>query len=791
MYSQNQAVTAATQQEDYMDWRLFKPHSYQIRWLDTDAANALLTAGIPLDSTEDGIFILAEHLPAALAALNARVVNTFPSQFKRIDEVVLAHKYERHGQGTVSIESDANHESKPEYESILSLISGELLPFVQRDIVVHPSQGKSCAPVSDGRFHIFVDSAAEATATAEIPENVFGIPVQIKQSFFSRQAHVAYLPTERGKPIVDWSTGFTAAELIDNCLYLHFDVLNCKPVQMQRCLMLRILKKVADELRADEILAQVLQVLDPERVDGAPVTSNALCYREKRPRRFSQQTLCLIGRLLAPKVKVPVQVHVDLGLRAAVSDDKFHLFLPGSPANSPLVKPPERVFDLAVGANRKSFTVATGTTPVTDGTGFVAAQLVGMNNLYLSFNPLDDSAEGIGNLRGEWELLGRMLQAAMKELDVDSIIKEIVDEIQVPAVLLEKPADDNERGAFQVAVQGFSNRPLAVVSALSQQLLVPHLGMDISVSHAKGENRQPLNDGRFHVFFQASPAGELCATTPAALFGIGMPAREPAFWPSGAGIAIADDTGFLAAELVENNLYIHAEIIHAGTRNEARLLARLMVAVLQELALKAVGGSPKNRADAYQTHCLSRVKGRLENSHTVIDPETTRQADLALREAIAATRLSESDFLRLEANEQFGAEYDELLSIEKVKDVTVSKGQILVETNVLYCVDPRNGRTHEIGQFQIQIPTEGGRLHWFNRTRIVSISSSSGVRQMHAPHVGSDGLACEGTTKEEWPLFIRQRQFAYVIMKAIQFIESVNETDVWGKTINHWPVVAH
>ena len=188
---------------------------------------------------------------------------------------------------------------------------------------------------------------------------------------------------------------------------------------------------------------------------------------------------------------------------------------------------------------------------------------------------------------------------------------------------------------------------------------------------------------------------------------------------------------------------------------------------------------------------MSRVKGRLENSHTVIDPETTRQADLALREAIAATRLSESDFLRLEANEQFGAEYDELLSIEKVKDVTVSKGQILVETNVLYCVDPRNGRTHEIGQFQIQIPTEGGRLHWFNRTRIVSISSSSGVRQMHAPHVGSDGLACEGTTKEEWPLFIRQRQFAYVIMKAIQFIESVNETDVWGKTINHWPVVAH
>jgi hypothetical protein len=774
-----------------MDWRLFKPQSYQIRWLDTDAANALLTAGIPLDSTEDGIFILAEHLPAALAALNARIVDTFPSQFKRIDEVVLAHKYERHGQGTVSIESDANHESKPEYESILSLISGELLPFVQRDIVVHPSQGKTCAPVSDGRFHIFIDSAAEATATAQIPENVFGIPVQIKQSFFSRQAHVAYLPTARGKPIVDWSTDFTAAELIGDCLYLHFDVLNCKPVQMQRCLMLRILKKVADELRADEILARVFQVLDPERVDGAPVASTAV-FAEKRTRRFAQQTLSLIGRLLAPKVKVPVLVHLDPGARAAVSDDRFHIFLPGSPAKTQLVKPPERVFDLAVGANRQAFTIATGTTPVTDGTEFVSAQLVGMNNLYLSFNPMDDSTEGIGNLRGEWELLGRMLQASMKELDVDSIIKEIVDEIQAPAVLLEKPADDHQRGAFQVAVQGFSNRPLAVVSALSQQLLLPHLGMDILVSHARGENPQPLNDGRFHVFFQASPAGELCAKTPEALFGIGMPTREPAFWPSGAGIAIADDTGFLAAELVENNLYIHAEIIHAGTRNEARLLARLMVAALQELALKAVGGSQQNLADTYQTQCLSRVKGRLENAaaNSVIDPEITRQADVTLREAIAATRLTESDYLRLEANEQFGAEYDELLSIEKVIDVTVGNGEILVETNILYCVDTRSGRTHEIGKFQIQIPTEGGRLHWFNRTRLVSISASNGVRQMHAPHVAADGLACEGTTKEEWPVFIKQRQFAYVIMKAIQFIESVNTDDVWGKTINHWPVVA-
>ena len=77
-------------------------------------------------------------------------------------------------------------------------------------------------------------------------------------------------------------------------------------------------------------------------------------------------------------------------------------------------------------------------------------------------------------------------------------------------------------------------------------------------------------------------------------------------------------------------------------------------------------------------------------------------------------------------------------------------------------------------------------MRWLNQTRIVAI----GDRKMNAPHVAADGHACEGTTKEEWPQFIANRQFAYVVMKAIQFIESVNTEDVWGKGINNWPVAS-
>ena len=295
-------------------------------------------------------------------------------------------------------------------------------------------------------------------------------------------------------------------------------------------------------------------------------------------------------------------------------------------------------------------------------------------------------------------------------------------------------------------MQGFIDRPLAVVNALSSQLLAPAVGMDVVVVDGRGENHKPLSDGRFHVIFQATPLGEACTSTPAELFGVTLPTREPAFWPSGAGIAIADDAGFLVGELVENTLYIHAKLIHHGTRSEAKMLARLIMAALREFALRASNGRREGLRGTYQLHCLNRVNTRLVNSvENPVDLEAVRQTEVSLNDAIALMRRSERDLLRLEVSEQFGKEYDDLLAIEKVRNVTVGNGQIVVDTHTLFCVDDRTNRTHEIGAFKIHIPTEGGRLKWFNQTRTLAYSN----RTMNAPHVGADGHACEGTTKDD------------------------------------------
>jgi hypothetical protein len=767
-----------------MQWRLFKPTSYQIRWLDNQAGDLLLAAGVPVDSTKDGLFILAEDLPRVLTALNAEVVTSHPSPFKRIDEVVLTRSYEKLGTGKVSIAYDADQERTAEADSLLTVISGELLPVVNRDIVVHLARGRVCNVVRDGRFHIFVDAAIAETQTTNIPETVFDIPISVKGGLFVKTVPVAYKSSGQGIPVIDRKTGFVAAELSDDCLYVHFDILALQPQSMQLGLFARILKQVADQLRADEIVRDVMSVIGLEMAEA---NANAISARFAKtpPQRFARQTLALIRSVLAKQVKMPVVIHMDAGAHGAISDAEFHVYLSGSPAKTSGVKVPVTVFGVPVAGGHNAWSLAAGSTPVKDG-DFVVAQLVGMNNLYINFNPINDGVDGIGDIKAEWEVLGRILQAAVKELDVDTIIREIVAEFN-DTVRLTKQNDGPSPTRIEIAVQGFSGRSLAVLTALTEQLLAPAVRMDVMVSNGQGEHRQPVDDGRFHVFFNSSPIGERCATTPAALFGIKLPSREAAFWPSGAGIGIADGTGFLVGELVGNNFYIHTQLVQAGTYDEAKLVARVMLAALHEFSVRAQVSYADTMVKAYREECLTRVKARIDNAtHNPFDPNHVRQSEAVLKDAVAVTQRSERALQRLEINEQFGHEYDELLGIEKVANVTVGGGQILVDTKVLYCRDPRTGAVHEIGAFKIQIPTEGGRVRWFNQTRIVAI----GDRKMNAPHVAADGHACEGTTKGEWPQFIANRQFAYVVMKAIQFIESVNTEDVWGKGINNWPVAS-
>ena len=171
----------------------------------------------------------------------------------------------------------------------------------------------------------------------------------------------------------------------------------------------------------------------------------------------------------------------------------------------------------------------------------------------------------------------------------------------------------------------------------------------------------------------------------------------------------------------------------------------------------------------------------LDGNKTSLNQSQTR-----LHQLVRQSRQDEQDLFQLEAHpdDELGREFDCLLDVASVVDVKVGDNKLTVTTEVLNCVDPRTGILHEIGAFDIQIPTNGSSdIRWFNRTRKVD-----GYREgMNAPHVWAAGNACLGNTEALFPKLTAKRDFASAVQVAVAFIEYVNVDDPAGKLIHHWP----
>ncbi len=134
------------------------------------------------------------------------------------------------------------------------------------------------------------------------------------------------------------------------------------------------------------------------------------------------------------------------------------------------------------------------------------------------------------------------------------------------------------------------------------------------------------------------------------------------------------------------------------------------------------------------------------------------------------------------------SQYQTLMHIPKVQSVAVGKnGSIRFWTDVLTAYDKRSGKTHEIGEFLIELtPKEREperRVKWTNQTRVVHI----GDRVMYAPHVHSSGYPCWGSFRDSLPQAVGQYRISDAIIMAIAMVERVNVADRYGACITAWP----
>jgi len=132
--------------------------------------------------------------------------------------------------------------------------------------------------------------------------------------------------------------------------------------------------------------------------------------------------------------------------------------------------------------------------------------------------------------------------------------------------------------------------------------------------------------------------------------------------------------------------------------------------------------------------------------------------------------------------ERMEAEWARMRDIDKVPQVLcdAAAGVFCALTVPLTCENPKTGRIHDIGAFEIRIDARQGTLKWINLTRRIG--------DAHHPHI--HGHACLGNLAEALPSLFAGAEYATILQLAIQFVETCNPDDTWGRGIVNWPVAA-
>ncbi len=356
---------------------------------------------------------------------------------------------------------------------------------------------------------------------------------------------------------------------------------------------------------------------------------------------------------------------------------------------------------------------------------------------------------------------------------------------------------------FQVEVKSWDGKQSKEFVRITEQVLLPVVKENIFLHVPHKHTRHPVEKD-FQILIWSAPDGSANTKPPAEMWGVRVDCRDDGYAPSGQGVPIYDDSGWPVAELVGgNNLYIFHDICHKGTDRELEIYRHILEEVVAELTLTPEQKAERQRKlaearrqrsrEQYIAECSKRLRKTLEDTRKKISDgereieELQKRLVRKIREVAGARRkLEQLQSCQSGELERYGKEFDKLLEVSKVVDVQVVPGMIKVFTDTLYCTDPRSGKVHEIGSFCIEIYTDGanGGVKWFNLTRKVD----GGNSRMNAPHVNSEGKACFGNTAEIFAELIASYEFAACAMVAIQFIESVNTDDDWGRHIDRWPL---
>ncbi len=353
-----------------------------------------------------------------------------------------------------------------------------------------------------------------------------------------------------------------------------------------------------------------------------------------------------------------------------------------------------------------------------------------------------------------------------------------------------------------------------IFAEITKEVLGPVVQRDILLKVPHGEFEEPViynNAGEekekmFHIFIWSSPTDIGRNTRPSEkVWGIPVSCRDDAYKFSGCGAPIKnDDDGYVVATVLPNNIYIHHDICHKGSEDELKLYREVLESAKRVFDDDGVFNfdlwlsrqNEKNR-DLYVQKSFEAIEENISDIKVNLKRRRS-EVDGLQSEIVRLIRNQNQDYIMLEvlkekrktSKPQIEAEFDNMLSVPKIKGVSITENGFFVFTKTLYCENPETSKVHEIGEFLIEINSKNssdvsGVIKWHNLTRKIDAFEP----KMNAPHVYPNGTACLGNIAESVAELVAQHRYYHLIQLAIQFIEKVNVTDAAGQHIVSWPVV--
>lgn len=507
----------------------------------------------------------------------------------------------------------------------------------------------------------------------------------------------------------------------------------------------------------------------------------------------------IIAARLRPIFQCKITVHIDGPVNKNLSklaSDTLHVFI-----TTLAIDTPAELCGIAVNArNISSYKHKLRGVLITDPSNHsvIGEYHANYHNYLYFFAGLDTAKSESDSLR----LFDRFAQETVEQIDVgrlaDSVGKWLRAVDSAQNFSNKDIAHNRALTANQVQVSGISERPGRLMAQLTADLLGPMLGSDsegkeILIIDGADEAQQPVADGKFRIFSDAYRLSSATVASPTHFWGWPVPKGEYAYKPSGNGRIIADENGFPIAELIGDNLYILLTLVREGSRLEALLFARFLHEVRSLIKMQgqdALSTHDQNMFMAQAQHLLQKTAADVKAADDDLARlnEKVRASGDALSKELTMARYTERGFYQLydTLDLELGAEFDHMLNVRKVLDVKVTDTSMTATTDLIYCVDTRTGKTHELGAFEITFPFNSTKaIRWRNLTRRVE-----GFRtNYNAPHVNANGLACLGNVQDVFPKLLANREYSTALQLAIAFLESVDTKDSWGQYIHKWPVV--